>query len=178
MDSPKKLIRVWFEEKDIILPHVLTLSKLSLCVLQNAYEMMLEEAVKERATNVEPLWREDCGWGRPRSAFAGVHFRSFIGMSLHVLQTYALQRDSTLRVQRSSGLPSSNMDYSKSWLTCDVDEYMLRLRRAMDGELDNDLCAQYLAFFKNARISGHECTEQEFRSFLGVFQEILRRLQR
>lgn len=138
---------------------------------------MAREAEKERKTKVEPSWRDDCGWGRPSSEFAGVHFKTFVRMSLHILESYACKRDDSLHA-RSPCPPSDCNDFTTSQLACDVDEYMRRLRTALDGELDEDLCTQYVTFYKNARTPGRQCTEQEYRSFLDVFQELLRRIQR
>lgn len=123
-----------------------------------------------------PEWKDDCGWGEPGSEYEGVHFKTFIGSSLRILETHALKRDAALRACR--GKTTDNDDFSTSVLACDVEEYLGRIQAALGGELDADLCRQYLAFYRNARIVGRECTEREFRSFLGVFQEILKRVQR
>lgn len=126
---------------------------------------------------MEPMWRDDCGWGKPSSEYAGIHFKAFIAMSLNILESYAKKRHPSLTA--CPPLASISHDnFSTSQLACNVDDFMLRLRIAMNGELDDDLCSQYLAFYKNARTPGTECTEQEYRSFLGVFQEILRRIER
>lgn len=143
---------------------------------QHAYELIADEAVLERRTKVIPEWKEDCGWGEPGSEYDGVHFKTFIGSSLRVLESHALKRDSGLRACR--GKVERNEDFSRSVLACDVEEYLERMRGSLGAELDADLCRQYLAFYRNARVVGRECTEEEFRSFLGVFQEILKRVQR
>lgn len=138
---------------------------------------MAREARKERATKVEPSWRDECGWGRPSSEYAGVHFKTFIGMSLHILEFHAHKRDPSLFARPPRGSSQAD-DFGTSELACDVIDYLRRLRNVMDGELDEDLCTQYLAFYRNARTPGYQCTEQEYRSFIGVFQEILRRIER
>lgn len=143
---------------------------------QSAYELIATEARHERRTKITPMWRDDCGWGRPNSEYAGVHFKTFIATSVHILEAHALRRNASLTACAVSATSSDNFAHSQ--LACDVADYLRRLRDATDGELDDDLCSQYLAFYRNARTPGRECTEQEYRSFLGVFQEILRRLQR
>lgn len=144
--------------------------------VQHDYELIAEEAARERRTKIVPEWKDDCGWGEPGSEYEGVHFKTFIGCSLRILETHALKRDPTLNA--CLGKTTHDDDFSKSVLACDVEEYLGRVQTALGGELGADLCRQYLAFFRNARTVGRECTEQEFRSFLGVFQEILKRVQR
>lgn len=130
----------------------------------------------ERRTKVVPAWKDDCGWGEPGSEYEGVHFKTFIGCSVRILEAHVLKRDASLTACLNKA--PLNDDFSRSALACDVDEYLGRIRAALRGEIDADLCRQYLAFYKNARTAGRECSEQEYRSFLGVFQEILRRVQR
>lgn len=143
---------------------------------------MEQEAIRERNTSIEPKWRDDCGWGRPNSEHAGVHFKTFIGTSLRILEAHARRRDPSLqacrRAGQAGGADGTDMDdFSTSQLACDVEEYLGRVRAALGGELDDDLCKQYVAFYRNARVPGRQCTELEYRSFLGVFQEILRRVE-
>lgn len=140
---------------------------------RHAYALIANEAIKERKLKITPKWRDDCGWGAPGTQFDGVHFRTFIASSLHILEKFATQKDPKL-VACPQRPPE---DFSKSYLACDVDDYLLRIRESLKGGLDADLCNQYLAFFRNARTPGKEVPEQEFRAFLGVFQEILRRLE-
>ena len=87
-----------------------------------------------------------------------------------------MRKDKSLKACKN--VATDDDDFSKSQLACDVEQYLEEIRAAMNGELDPELCRQYLAFYRNARTPGRECSEQEFRGFLGVFQEVLRRLER
>lgn len=107
-----------------------------------------------------PEWKEECGWGAA-GEFEGVHLKGLIGSSVRILESHALKRDASLCARTGSG-------------ACDVEEYLQRIGAAVNGELNADLCRQYLAFYHNARTRGRQCTEREFRSFLAVFQEMLR----
>ncbi|PXF46684.1 hypothetical protein BWQ96_03510 [Gracilariopsis chorda] len=143
---------------------------------RHAFQLVADEAQSERQTRVVPAWKTECGWGAPGSDYDGVHFKTFIGSSLHIIEHYALRRHRSLSA--SGRAHGGDGDIRKSQLACDVKEYLERLHAHTDGELDSDLCAQYLAFYTQARTPGRECSQQEFRSFLGVLQEILRRVQR
>lgn len=142
---------------------------------KHAYQLVADEAQSERQTRVVPAWKAECGWGAPHTEYDGVHFKTFIASSLHIIEHYALRRDRSLSA--TGATPRADADVRSSQLACDVNEYLQRLHAHTDGELDSDLCAQYLAFYTQARTLGRECSHQEFRSFLGVLQEILRRLQ-
>lgn len=122
--------------------------------------------MRERGTTVRPEWREECGWGAPGSEYGGVHFKTAVAGSLGVLERAALRRDEGL-AGRAGGR-----------LACDVEEYLGRIRGVVGRELDQDICRQYVAFYRNSRTAGRECSEREFRSFLGVFQEMLKRVER
>lgn len=142
--------------------------------------MIARQAERERKIDIRPKWREDCGWGRPGSEYDGVHFKTFIGMSLRILHFHALKRFPDLKLETTPKTVGDirDIDFSVSYLACNVEDYLSRLRSALRGELDEALCVQYLAFHKNARTPHKQCTEREFRSFLGVFQEILRHVER
>lgn len=148
---------------------------------KHAYELIAKQAERERNVEIKPAWRDDCGWGRPGSEYAGVHFRTFIGSSLRLLHSHATKRAPSLQLEKEKHEPAediSQLDFSYSLLACDVEDYLARLRIAMNGDVSQDVCNQFLAFYRNARTPGRQCTEQEFRSFLGVFQEMLRRIER
>jgi len=105
-----------------------------------------------------------------------VHFKAFIASSVRILESHALKRDSSLHAcQKYVEAPEN---FSRSTLACDVEEYLARIRVALNGELHVDVCRQYLAFYRNSRTAGRQCTEREFRSFLGVFQEMLRIIEK
>lgn len=143
--------------------------------------MIAKQAERERNIDIKPEWRDDCGWGRPGSEYAGVHFRTFIGSSLRLLHHHASKRDPNLRLENLKQKPAediSQLDFRHSLLACNVEDYLTRLRIAMKGDVSQDVCNQFLAFYKTARTPGRQCTEQEFRSFLNVFQEILRQIER
>lgn len=125
-----------------------------------------------------PEWRDDCGWGPPGSEYEGVHFKTFIAASVRIVEAFALARDPALKACPDRPVVKDDDPCDRSALACDVEEYLQRIREALGEELGKDLCRQYLAFYRNARTPGRECSEREYRSFLDVFQEILRRLQR
>lgn len=143
---------------------------------KHAYQLIAEEAFRERQRKVLPPWKDDCGWGAPGTEYDGVHFKTLIASSVHILEAHALKRDPSLKA--CLRIATERDSFSKSQLACDVEEYLERIRVALNGELDRDLCSQYLAFHRNARTPGRQCTEQEYRAFLTVFQEILRRVER
>lgn len=138
--------------------------------------MIEQEAKRERKTRVIPKWSNDCGWGAPESEFQGVHFKTFIATSLHILESHAMKRDRNLSARKKYN--TSKIDnFSKSQLVCDPKEYLERISNTLHGALPEEYCRQYLAFYRNARVPGRECTEQEFRSFLHVFKELLKRIE-
>ena len=132
----------------------------------------MAESRRERSMKIIPAWRSNCGWGEPGSEHSGVHFKSFIASSLGTLEQYALQRDGALHACGGYGPVGDRGSES-----CDVDEYMGRIRRAVP-ELSADLCRQYVAFYRSARTPGREFTDREYYAFVKLFLDVLRRIER
>lgn len=130
-----------------------------------AYELIANEAVYERKTKVIPKWKEECGWGLPHSEYENVHFKSVIAKSIHIVEMMAKKRDSRLKFVQDEAN--------------DVELYLDKVRRYLGEEvLEKEVCREFVAFYRNARIVGRECSETEFRSFLGVLRSVLRKLEK
>jgi hypothetical protein len=136
--------------------------------------------VRERAAKVTPPWPPDCGWGAPDSAeYAGIHFKRSIASSLAVVDEKASARDPRLGLDVFWHLLDESDDPREKALRLrkgDIREYLKVLVAHLPG-LDWSVCEQYAGFVERARTPGLEFTEREYRTFVGVLLDVVRRIE-
>ncbi len=144
---------------------------------RQARDLLVTESARERNLKEVPRWRADCGWGRPDSEHAGLHFKSSVARSLWLVEQYATSKDPGLTVvQTEASARGDAAGLPRSSGACDVDEYFTRLRRSFP-DLGVDLCRQYIAWYRKARSPGRELNEREYDAFIRVLAEIRRRIE-
>lgn len=128
---------------------------------------------RERSQRAEPGWAAGCGWGRPGTEHAGVHFKRSVADSLWLVEVAATRRDPALAVVRGEGADAAGLPRTSG--AADVEEYFTRLRRAFPA-LDADLSRRYVSWYRRARAPARELSLREYEAFVRVLAEVQRRI--
>jgi hypothetical protein len=153
------------------------------CVLdvKTARARIANESSIERSMKSLPPWPEDCGWGSPESdEYAGIHFKRSVAASLAVISEKAAARDQRLDLSIFWHLlppAPTPLEETLRLRNTDIGLYMRVLSQYVPG-LDEALCAEYAGFVCRARAAGPEFTMREYRIFVGVFLDVVRRIER
>jgi hypothetical protein len=161
---------------------------------QSLRDAVAAESERERKVRAVPPWSDDCGWGAQDSSdYAGIHFKRSVATSVSALEAGAVLRDKRLSladfwqlIEEGDGSidPADGVEWTGGERgrervlrsrTSDVRSYVRLLAREVPG-LDWPLAAQYATFVERAHMPGVEFTEREYRTFVGVLLDVIRRI--
>lgn len=150
--------------------------------------MIQEETDRERNLQIQPPWPENCGWGGPEHAeYGGIHFKRAIATSLRIVEQKAVQRDARLSLSEFWKLLDE--DDQTEWRGGEPGRERILRERAGDtraymsilakelAELPWGLCHQYAEFVERSYTDGSKFTEREYRTFVGVLLDLVRRME-